>query len=132
MALLGFKKRFAPKVRNGRKRQTIRTYRKYPIVPGETLYLYTGLRTKYSEKLKEVRCKAVYNITISFYNNYVSYENEIYSCYIDNPKELNRFAKQDGFLHWSDMRDFWIQTHGVRKGNTKVILKVFKGILITW
>ncbi len=44
MALLGFKKRFADKVRTGRKRQTIRAFRKYPIVPGETLYLYTALR----------------------------------------------------------------------------------------
>jgi hypothetical protein len=128
MALLGFKKRFAPKVRGGKKRQTIRNFRKYPIRVGETLYLYTALRTKYSEKLREAKCKSVDVITISFNTGSISYGSEI----LTKDHELDSFAKKDGFNDWNDMRDFWIQEHGVKKGNRKVILLPYTGTLIQW
>lgn len=46
MALLNFKKRFAPLVESGTKTHTIRAWRKHPIREGEMLHLYTGLRQK--------------------------------------------------------------------------------------
>lgn len=133
MAILSFKKRFAGKVRNGSKRQTIRAFRKYPITPGETLYLYTALRTKYSKKLREVKCKSVEPITI-FLNSgtiTIGYHDTGYQIF-NTTQELNTFAQSDGFKNWEDMKAFWIAEHGVKKGNRKVIFKMFQGILIKW
>lgn len=122
MALLGFKKRFADKIRNGSKRQTIRALRKYPIRNGETLYLYTGLRTKYTEKLREVICKGVHSITIVFNSAF----NKILvdGVEMNSLDALNDFAKRDGFRDWFDMREFWRENHPGKY--------YFKGILIKW
>lgn len=133
MALLGFKERFYEKIRNGSKRQTIRKPRKYPIVPGETLYLYTGLRTKHSKKIRQVICKSVCEISISFNNDRII----LHIKFLLGPinicvKDLDLFAKQDGFKDWADMKAFWLAEHGIKKGKRKVILTVFKGWLITW
>lgn len=136
MAILSFKKRFAGKVRNGRKRQTIRAIRKYPIVPGETLYLYTALRTKWTEKLREVKCKSVQAITIYINSGLI----DVFETAFDHTtrttyttiENLNGFAKADGFKDWEDMKAFWIAEHGVKKGKRKAILQPFEGILIKW
>jgi hypothetical protein len=57
MPALNYQKRFADDVESGRKRQTIRATRKRPIRPGDTLYQYTGMRTKGCRKLREDICK---------------------------------------------------------------------------
>lgn len=131
MAILSFKKRFAGKVRNGRKRQTIRGFRKYPIKAGETLYLYTALRTKYAEKLRVVTCKSTEIIHI-FFNNSKQIILPEHEQTMDTDAELNAFAKADGFKDFEDMRAFWIAEHGVKKGKRKVILRPFTGTLIKW
>lgn len=144
MAILGFKKQFAGKVRNGRKRQTIRAFRKYPIKQGETLYLYTALRTKNAEKLREVKCKSVHAIEIWFnrglilYTDTDTYYSDILKKHVlikrgfSGIKTLNAFARCDGFKNWDDMKAFWIAEHGVKKANRKLILLKFEGILIKW
>lgn len=54
MPSLNFKGEFAKMVASGEKRQTIRALRKRPILlPGDTLHLFTGLRTKQSRRLIE-------------------------------------------------------------------------------
>lgn len=137
MAILSFKKRFAGNVRNGRKRQTIRGFRKYPIRPGETLYLYTALRTKYAKKLREVTCESVHNIFILFNGKkiFVFEQSDTgfrHPAIYNSDAALDAFAKADGFKDFEDMRAFWIAEHGVKKGNRKVILRPFKGTLIKW
>lgn len=63
MPLYNFKKQFAPYIKDGSKPHTIRAIRKHPAKPGDTLFLYTGLRTKYVEKLIEPpTCTAVKTI----------------------------------------------------------------------
>lgn len=128
MAILSFKKRFAGKVRNGQKRQTIRGFRKYPIKEGETLHLYTALRTKYAERLRVVTCKSVELIHIHFNSREIILPEQV----ISTADELNAFAKADGFSDFEDMRQFWIAEHGVKKGDRKVLLTPFKGTLIKW
>ena len=64
MPLIGFKKEFADLVESGAKRQTIRAPRKRPIKVGDTLYLYTGLRTKQCRKLGEGRCYQVIRVDL--------------------------------------------------------------------
>ena len=66
MPALNFQKQFAAIVESGQKRQTIRAYRKggRDPKPGDTLYLYTGMRTKQCRKLGEVRCQSAWPIRI--------------------------------------------------------------------
>ena len=65
MALINFSREdFVEAVANGSKHFTIRQVRKKPIKKGETLQLYTGLRTKKARKLREAICKNVGDIKI--------------------------------------------------------------------
>jgi hypothetical protein len=67
MPLLSFQKRFAPAVEDGFKRQTMRALRKSGRDPkaGDTLYLYTGLRTKKCRQLGLEKCTAVKPIVVT-------------------------------------------------------------------
>ena len=118
MPALNFKKRFAPDVESGRKRQTIRKKRKdkRDPRPGQTLYLFTGMRTKSCRRLGEAMCKKSTPISI----------NE--DCYITlDGKGLGRaagamIAINDGFERESDFFDFFKKEHGLP----------FYGLLIEW
>lgn len=65
MPAYSFQERFVPWILNGTKSQTIRTRReKGHAKKGDTLYLYTGLRTKYCRKLREEVCTEARSIAI--------------------------------------------------------------------
>lgn len=64
MSSLNFQEWLAGPVERGEKTQTIRAKRKRPIVIGETLYLFTGMRTKACRRLGTGRCIAVADIVI--------------------------------------------------------------------
>jgi hypothetical protein len=57
MGLYNFQARFAPAILSGSKRQTIRARRVREDKPGDTLYLYTGLRQPGAKKLGELRIR---------------------------------------------------------------------------
>ena len=134
MPALNFKPQFAPMVRAGidtefakanpgihPKRQTIRATRKNPIKEGDTLYLYTGMRTKNCEKLGEAICKEVEKIKI-----WKTQQNIFFVIWIDDEllsttdKEI--LAKNDGFESWEELVNFFKTTHGLP----------FNGQLIKW
>jgi hypothetical protein len=110
MALLSFKKIFAEPVQAGTKRQTIRGHRKYPIVPGERLYLYTALRTKFSQKLAEGECTANHEITLNHFAVIIKKNGR--AILTEDADKLNAFAKADGFESWYQLTKFWLQEHG--------------------
>ncbi len=138
MALLGYQKRFAEEVMTGVKRNTIRMKRKHPIKPGETLYHYTGLRTKHSYKLLESKCLFVFEVTIEnsdvlfdksnitdtevmeHANNFLA---DLYctALLIGKPKTkkaalricLDAFAQNDGFEDFDCMKQWFNKTHGL-------------------
>jgi hypothetical protein len=56
MPAYSFKERFIPLLKDGSKRQTIRKSRKGQAKPGDTVYLYFGMRTKYCTKIGEGTC----------------------------------------------------------------------------
>jgi len=105
MGLYNFKKRFVPFVLNGSKTHTIRALRAHPDKPGNTLHLYTGLRTKNVRLLMRVPCVKVEEIMITFVlgKPMVAIEGVELSA-----SELDAFAKRDGFPKgWQEMQEFW-------------------------
>lgn len=64
MPAYNFRKEFSPMIKSGRKPHTIRKCRKRPTKRGDKLFLYTGMRTKYCEKIAEAVCTNVLPVTI--------------------------------------------------------------------
>lgn len=116
MPALNFQKQFADKVRTGEKLQTIRKPRANPIREGDTLYLYTGMRTKNCEKLGEGVCYGVKDVEIL--ENGVMIINGMFL----NKSLRNEIANRDGFDTYTDMWLWFKNTHGLP----------FKGQLILW
>lgn len=53
MGLYNFQERFVAAILAREKRHTIRGLRAHPDEPGDTMHLYTGLRTKKSRLLRD-------------------------------------------------------------------------------
>lgn len=62
MPALSFMKCWREKVLSGEKRQTIRVKGKRVYKVGDTLHLFTGMRTKYCERLGRSTCRRVYTV----------------------------------------------------------------------
>lgn len=118
MPALNFKKEFTDKILSGQKRQTVRAMRKdgRNPKPGQTLYLYTGMRTKGCRKLREVLCKNATALHIGEHHTVVK------GVYALEPSQIEAFAKDDGFMNMNDFFDFFKKTHGLP----------FYGLLIEW
>ena len=115
MPAINFKKQFAKLVKTGQKRQTIRPLRKYPIKPGDKLYLYTGLRTKQCKKIKEAECFGTWPIIIKV------------GRIIFDGRDLGMLGmadiiKRDGFQQSKDFFNFFEKQYGLP----------FMGRLIRW
>lgn len=112
--LLSFKKRFKDPILNLTKVFTMRNKRKVPPKLGETLYMYSGLRTNncelISNKEKLISIQQVYinifrksngEIVIAIYING--------SRYLTN-EEIAQFVKYDGFIDETDFAEYWINS----------------------
>lgn len=127
MPALNFQRQFASAIRDGKKRQTIRAYRadRRDPKPGDTLYLYTGQRSKKSRLLRTVTCKRTFRIElveeisrewgppVSPLTNRVAH---------GSPCKVERLAKLDGFKNGAALFDFFRKAHGLP----------FRGLLIRW
>jgi len=118
MPALNFKKQFATDVELGRKRQTIRTYRKdgRDPKPGDQLYLYTGMRAKSCRKLMEAECDAAIPITIDNFGFVSLASNQL------DIDSIIALAEADGFDTAAKFFRFFKETHGFP----------FYGLLIRW
>lgn len=130
MALFNFKRQFAHAVTAGTKRQTIRAPRKDGTrpKPGETLHLYTGLRTKGADLLARYPCKSVHNIQI---RQHLAGPHELdavplVEVVLDGRRltrlEVHELAIADGFPTAEELLAFFLKEHG---GD-------FEGILVKW
>lgn len=135
MVAYSFKKQFVDPIRAGLghyehidgmipapKRQTIRANGKRRHArPGETLQLYSAMRTKQCFKIGEATCTEVVPISIDVRKDGLlissGRQRIIGGTLIDN------FARLDGFADGKEMRDFWLKEHGLGK---------FEGVLIRW
>ena len=124
MVAYSFKKQFADPILAGTKVQTIRARRmgrSRHARPGETLQLYTGLRTKYVKLLGTAACVDATPITIDVFGA------EVRTAYGEVFAILNGiddFARRDGFEDWQSMRLFWEENHPD--------VRMFDGTLILW
>ncbi len=129
MAILSFNKKFVPEIVSGRKRQTIRGFRKFPIKCDEKIYLYTGLRTKLSMKIGEAICceSRMIEITDNEIRLYDSTDRPPIVFNKEN-RRINEFAQKDGFKDWNEMREWWIKTYKLPPYQSML----FTGTLIEW
>jgi hypothetical protein len=112
MGLYNFKARFAPRILDGSKCHTIRPLRDRSDKPGNTLHLYTGLRTKSARLLKRVECVRIEEITIEHHpERFLDDDPNLFSVTIDgvvlDRGECEAFARRDGFENFADMMEFW-------------------------
>lgn len=112
MAAYNFQRMFAPKVKSGEKRCTIRARRKTGYVPtvGETITLYTGMRTTKCELLRRVKVKKVTPILVN------TNKGEIDGVILDNqvlgPRQIYDLARLDGFESVAQFGAFFFDQHG--------------------
>ena len=106
MPAYNFQKRFARLVEQGLKPNTIRARRKRPTVVGDTLYLYTGMRSKNCRRLRVEKCTNVLPITVHARGIRLGRIALSFS-------ECTVLARRDGFVDFTDMRVWFKQTHGL-------------------
>lgn len=120
MVAYSFKRRFVEPIRAGSKAQTIRAERKRHARPGETLQLYTGMRTRSCMLIGTATCSLVSPIRFDFISEAVRIGDG--PAIIDRASR-NKFARLDGFADWDDLCAFWAAEHG---------LSLWSGMLIRW
>ena len=120
MVAYSFKGQFAPYILNGLTAQTIRAERKRHAMPGETMQLYTGMRTKHCRLIGTATCFSIQQITIDLLANGITIDGYTLRGW----KDLDALAMRDGFDGWLSMRAFWHDNHPA--------MSVFSGVLIRW
>ena len=124
MVALSFQKQFGPPILSGVKRHTLRNPRKRDPRPGDTLQLYTGMRTKFCRLLGTATCLGIVELRLSFVEEIVEYASG--ATVYQGKEQLDTFAVSDGFASWAEMAAFWRKHHpetlGFWEGN-----KVFWG-----
>lgn len=121
MVAYSFKARFAPLIRSGAKTQTVRAERKRHALAGETLQLYTGMRTRSCKLIAKATCVAVSPIRFVFEPQPLIF---LHGLQHADEATLDHFAQRDGFTGWADLAAFWAKEHPD--------LTAFSGVLIQW
>lgn len=126
MPALNFNTQFALAVETGTKSQTIRAHRKDGrphCKVGDTIKLYTGMRTKSCRVLRTARVTRIDTITINAIDMQLN-GRQIFSNLDSRDADLtdNEFAKNDGFNSFTDMAAWFERTHGLP----------FSGVVIYW
>ncbi|MGG6295245.1 hypothetical protein ACQ4M4_12720 [Leptolyngbya sp. AN02str] len=120
MVAYNFQGRFVPSIEAGRKTQTIRANgKRRHAKPGESLQLYTGMRTKACRKIVEVDplCVAVLPVVIHYELGI-----KVDGLWITDADAREAIAAADGFESWIEMFRFFKTTHKL----------TFHGLLIKW
>lgn len=138
MVAYSFQSQFVEPIQAGTKRQTIRAIGKRRHArPGDALQLYAGMRTRNCLKILALdpTCLDVQPIRIDVTQRtkttalafrapvFVIDRIAIDGVELSALKNLEAFARDDGFASLQDMADFWGRTHGPG---------IFSGALITW
>jgi hypothetical protein len=123
MIVLLFHERFVPAIRAGHKRQTIRPPRKRPIGVGQVLSLRCWEGKAYRSAQLEILsapCAASFDVMIMPRWYALGSSGPIEQ----GPRELDEFARADGFESWSDLQEWYRSPDGYGLP--------FRGCLIQW
>lgn len=115
MPAINFKREFAYKVESGQKTQTIRAMRARKFVPGDELYLFTGMRTSACRRLRHTTCESVDDVLIDHCT--ITVGNKLLL-----PPEQAEFARADGFDSVQAFVRFFKDTYGLP----------FRGQVVRW
>ncbi len=112
MGIYNFKARFAPRILDGSKTHTIRPFRANADKPGNTLHLYTGLRTKSAKLLMRVPCVKIESLTMRRIERRDGVDLADDVLVTIEGIELSRseceaFSRRDGFENFAHMIEFW-------------------------
>lgn len=120
--LLNFKSVFAPLVESGFKPYTIRALRKdeNDPLPGDTLHLYCGLRTKSVRLIRREVCEYTHDIVIQ--PSVGNVHHVLLAGYPLSEDMVDRLAHFDGFANADEFIRYFESTHGLP----------FTGLLIGW
>ena len=126
MPAFNFKAQFASDVEFGNKRQTVRAPRKDHrphCKVGDTIKLYTGMRTKSCRLLAEATVTRISRVKIEPTCMYLN-DRLVPSTFYGRDCEQtdNEFAEADGFESFMDMSKWFEDTHGLP----------FEGVVIQW
>lgn len=126
MPALNFKAQFADDVAHGIKCQTVRAPRKDGrphCKVGDTIKLYTGMRTKACRLLGQARVTSISTIWMDGVSMKLDGQH-VPSCIHDRdgPMTDNEFAQADGFAGFTEMADWFRDVHGLP----------FEGVVIRW
>lgn len=106
MTAFSFKPEFVGKIFSGEKRSTIRSTKRCEV--GETMQLYTGLRTKKCRKIMDAVCIGVAPILVSKKSFWKLGETE------GNVRpSVAPLHEQEGFMNVQDMVDFFAEEYGL-------------------
>lgn len=137
MPAYSFKEQFIPFLLDGSKEHTVRNNRvqingrSRHALPGDTVFLYYGMRTKFCRKIGEATCRATQDICITEQGIYFPLGPGSFRTYF--PEECDAFAWKDGFRPegatmgnpsgaFDLMLQFFKQTHDLP----------FQGVVIYW
>lgn len=121
MVAYSFKAHFAGPIRSGTKRQTLRNDRKRHARVGETIQLYTGMRTKHCKLIGTALCLDTRLIRLDLEDGRVEFASGNAITELPN---LDAFAQVDGFTDWRALMAFWAKEHpGVPQ---------WSGVRISW
>jgi hypothetical protein len=120
--LLDFKAQFAALVESGLKPHTIRALRadgRDPL-PGDTLHLYTGLRTKAARLLRREPCQ--YTVEVTIQPSAGNVHHVLLGGKPLDQHDIEVLATVDGFQGATEFVQFFEKTYGLP----------FTGLLIGW
>lgn len=129
MVALNFKAEFVDLIDGGKKTRTIRQVRKAGNPKrGDVMQLYTGMRTKKCEKIRDVTCTRVRPVEIDHIQIKLdgvtlwTGDAPAYQGGPDAEHYEGDFARADGFGSFADLVEFFEKQYGLP----------FKGQLIEW
>jgi hypothetical protein len=121
MVAYSFQQQFAAPIKAGAKRQTIRADRRRHARSGETLQLYTGMRTRQCRLIGRAVCVGVGPVRLYLRDGAVALWTGVT---LTAPSDLDAFAIRDGFPGWTALAAFWASVHPTTP--------IFSGVQIEW
>lgn len=130
MVAYSFQAQFEDPILRRTKRQTLRAVGKRRHArPGETLQLYTGMRTRSCRLVLETVAAVVGEVTINFDEPAVLVRiGTDAPTYFRAKRDRDAFASSDGFASWETFVDFWRVNHFKKKPPTGV----WTGVIVKW